>query len=130
MKKRILVVDDEPALTRMIKLNLERTGNYEVRTENEGSMAIPAAREFKPDLILLDVMMPDMSGDEISALLKEDEELSQIPFIFMTAIVTRDETEAMGSNIGGNEFLAKPVRTEELIAAIERAPDASSRRTS
>jgi len=121
MKKRILVVDDEPALTRMVKLNLERTGNYEVRTENQGSMAVPAAKEFKPDLIFLDVMMPDMGGDEVAALLKEDEALSKIKFIFMTAIVTRDETDAMGTNIGGNEFLAKPVRTDELIATIERA---------
>jgi len=121
MKKRILVVDDEPALTRMVKLNLERTGNYEVRTENQGRMAVPAAKEFKPDLIFLDVMMPDMGGDEVSILLKEDEELSKIKFIFMTAIVTRAETDAMGSNIGGNEFLAKPVRTDELIATIERA---------
>ena len=120
MKKRILVVDDEPALTRIVKLNLERTGNYEVRTENQGSKAVQAAREFKPDLIFLDVMMPDMSGDEISAQLKEDEELSQIKFIFMTAIVTRDETENMGTNIGGNEFLAKPVKTDELLATIER----------
>jgi len=120
MKKRILVVDDEPALTRMVKLNLERTGNYEVRAENQGSLAIQAAREFKPDLILLDVMMPDMSGDEVSAQMKEDEELSNIKYVFMTAIVTKDETEAMGSNIGGNEFLAKPVKTDELIATIER----------
>ena len=120
MKKRILVVDDEPALTRMVKLNLERTGNYEVRTENQGSMAVQAAREFKPDLIFLDVMMPDMTGDEVSAQLKEDEELSRIKFIFMTAIVTRDETDSMGSNIGGNEFMAKPVKTDELLATIER----------
>jgi DNA-binding response OmpR family regulator len=120
MKKRILVVDDEPALTRMVKLNLERTGNYEVRTENQGGMAVQAAREFKPDLIFLDVMMPDMSGDEVSAQLREDEELSNIKYIFMTAIVTKDETETMGSNIGGNEFLAKPVKTDELIATIER----------
>lgn len=120
MKKRILVVDDEPALTRMVKLNLERNGNYEVRTENQGSKAVQAAREFKPDLIFLDVMMPDMTGDEVSAQLKEDEELSQIKFIFMTAIVTKDETESMGSNIGGNEFLAKPVKTDELLATIER----------
>ena len=120
MKKRILVVDDEPALTRMVKLNLERTGNYEVRTENQGSMAVQAAREFKPDLIFLDVMMPDMTGDEISAQLKEDEELSRIKFIFMTAIVTRDETESMGTNIGGHMFLAKPVKTDELLATIER----------
>ena len=83
-------------------------------------MALQAAREFKPDLMLLDVMMPDMSGDEVSAQLREDEELSNIKYVFMTAIVTKDETEAMGSNIGGNEFLAKPVKTDELIATIER----------
>jgi CheY-like chemotaxis protein len=78
MKKRILMVDDEPALTRMVKLNLERTGNYEVRTENQGSKAIAAAKEFKPDLIFLDVMMPDMSGDEVAAQLKEDAQLASI----------------------------------------------------
>ena len=120
MKKRILVVDDEPALTKMVKMNLERTGDYEVRTENQGSKTVDAAREFKPDLIFLDVMMPDMSGDEVSAQLRKDPELAKIKQIFMTAIVTRDETDAMGSNIGGNEFLAKPVKKEELIATIER----------
>jgi two-component system response regulator MtrA len=119
MKKRILVVDDEPALTRMVKLVLEKSGNYEVRTENQGTMAIPAAREFKPDLIFLDVMMPDMGGDEVSALLKEDVELAKIPFIFMTAIVTPDEVEETGSNIGGNLFLAKPVKPDQLLATIE-----------
>ena len=120
MKKRILVVDDEAAFTRIIKLNLERTGNYQVRTENMGSMAIPAAKEFRPDLIFLDVMMPDMSGDEVAALLKEDPILSNIAFVFMTAIVTKEETQAMETDIGGNMFLAKPVKTEELIATIER----------
>jgi len=64
MLKKILVVDDEAVLTKMIKMNLERTGNYEVRTENQGSKALQATREFKPDLIFMDVMMPDMSGDE------------------------------------------------------------------
>lgn len=121
MKKRIMVVDDEPALTRMVKLNLERTGNYEVHTENQGSRAIQAAREFRPDLIFLDVMMPDMGGEEVAALLREDPQLANTRFIFMTAIVTKDETDTMGSTIGGNEFLAKPVRTDELIATIERA---------
>lgn len=120
MKKRILVVDDEVALTRIIKLNLERTGSYEVRTENMGRMAIPAAKEFRPDLIFLDVMMPDMSGDDVAALLKEDPVFSNIPFIFMTAIVTKEETQSKETDIGGNLFLAKPVKTEELIATIER----------
>jgi CheY-like chemotaxis protein len=120
MKKRILVVDDEAALTRMVKLNLEQTGDYEVRTENQGSKAIAAAREFKPDLIMLDVMMPDMTGDEVAAELREDPQLEHIKQIFMTAIVTKEETGETGGEIGGNVFLAKPVKTEDLIAAIEK----------
>ena len=120
MKRRILVVDDEATLTKMVKLDLERTGKYDVRTENEGRKAVQAAREFKPELIFLDVMMPDMTGDEVSQQLKEDEQLASIKTVFMTAIVTKDETENMGSNIGGNEFLAKPVKTDELIATIEK----------
>jgi len=119
MTKKILMVDDEVVLTKMVKMNLERTGNYQVRTENEGSKALQAAREFKPDLILMDVMMPDMSGDEAIAEIRDDENLASIPYVFMTAIVSKAETEDMGSNIGGNEFLAKPVKTEELIAKIE-----------
>ncbi len=120
MTKRILMVDDEPAITRMAKLNLERTGNYTVRTENHGTMAISAAREFKPDLIILDIMMPDLSGDEISARLKEDPVLSSIKVIFMTAIVTHEETEATNHAIGGQIFLAKPVNTAEMIETIEK----------
>lgn len=120
MTKRILVVDDEPAITRMVKLILERTGNYEVHTENQGSHAISAARQCQPDLILLDVMMPGVDGDEIASQLKEDNELSKIKLIFMTAMVTKDDVASMGSSIGGNEFLAKPVTAEEMIAKIER----------
>jgi len=120
MTKKILVVDDEAVLTKMIKMNLERTGNYQVRTENEGTKALQAAREFNPDLIFMDVMMPDMSGDEVIAEIREDAKLATIPYVFMTAIVTKAETDDLGSNIGGNEFLAKPVKTDELIATIER----------
>lgn len=120
MTKKILVVDDEVVLTKMIKMNLERTGNYTVRTENEGAKALQAAREFNPDLIFMDVMMPDMSGDEVIAEIREDAKLATIPYVFMTAIVTKAETDDLGSNIGGNEFLAKPVKTDELIATIER----------
>ncbi len=120
MTTRILIVDDEPAITRMVKLNLERTGNYLVHTENQGKMALAAAREFKPDLIILDIMMPDLGGDEISQQLKDDTELSKIKVIFMTAIVTHAETDAMGHVIGGQIFLAKPVNTEEMIETIEK----------
>lgn len=120
MKKKILVVDDEASLTRLIKANLERTGKYEVLTENQGVKAIAAAKQFKPDLILLDVMMPDMGGDEIAALIEEDPVLAGTKYVFLTAIVRREETNPTGSMIGGHLFLAKPIRTDELIAAIQK----------
>jgi CheY-like chemotaxis protein len=120
MSKRILVVDDEIALTRMVKMNLESAGDFVVRTVNQGSEAVGAAREFMPDMIFLDVMMPDMSGDEVALELREDPVLAEIPMVFMTAIVTKSETGSTGANIGGNEFLAKPARTADLLAVIEK----------
>src|ERR1700690_1093659 len=119
MKKRILVVDDEPALTRMIKLNLEQTGRYEVRTENLGRKAIEAAREFRPDLILLDVMMPGMLGSEIAAQLEADPELRAIKFVFLTAMVTKGEELRSDGQIGGHTFLAKPISADDLCRVIE-----------
>ncbi len=119
MKQKILVVDNEDGITRMIKLNLERTGEYEVMTQDKGSLAIETAREFMPDLIFMDVMMPDMGGDEVATLLQEDDNLKHIKIVFLTAIVTRDETANGRNEIGGYLFLAKPVTTEDLIRTID-----------
>ena len=119
MKKRILVVDDEPAMTRMIKLNLEQTGRYEVRTENLGLRAIAAAREFRPDLILLDVMMPGMLGSEIAAQLQADPELRAIKFVFLTAMVTKEEALRSSGQIGGQAFIAKPISADDLCRVVE-----------
>jgi CheY-like chemotaxis protein len=119
MKKRILVVDDEPAITRMVKLNLEQTGRYEVRTENLGRMAIAAAREFRPDLILLDVMMPGMLGSDIAAQLQADPELRAIKFIFLTAMVTKEEALRSSGQIGGQTFVAKPISADDLCRVVE-----------
>ena len=118
-KKKILVVDDEVGMTRMLKRNLEATGRYDVRTENAGAAAITAAREFQPDLVLLDVMMPEISGNEVAARIKEDKKLSNIPIVFLSAIVKKEETQPTGGNIGGFTFLAKPVKLDDLITCIE-----------
>ena len=118
-KKKILVVDDEVALTRTLKRNLEATERFVVRTENSSAAALAAAREFLPDLILLDVMMPGLDGGEVAAQLKEDKQLSQTPIVFLSAIVKKDETAPTGSNIGGSTFLAKPVKLDDLITCIE-----------
>ncbi len=118
-KRKILVVDDEGSMTRMLKRNLEATNRYDVRAENSGAAAVNAAREFLPDLILLDVMMPGMDGGDVAAKIKEDKRLSQIPIVFLSAIVKKEETQPTGSNIGGLTFLAKPVKLDDLIACIE-----------
>ena len=118
-KKKILVVDDEVGLTRMLKRNLEATGRYDVRAESAGAAAVNAAREFQPDLILLDVMMPGISGDEVAAQLKEDKQLRVIPIVFLSAIVKKEETKPTGGEIGGLTFLAKPVKLDDLITCIE-----------
>ena len=119
-KKKILVVDDEEKFTKYLKLNLELTGKYEVRVENKGSHGLEAAKAFKPDLILLDVMMPDMDGSEVASLLREEEICKNIPVVFLTAIVTEQEIEEKGSDIGGHPFIAKPINLKNLISSIEQ----------
>ncbi len=119
-KKRILVVDDEAVITRTLKLYLEGTGSYEVRAENEGSRAVQAAREFNPDLIMLDLIMPDTDGAMVASELGSDSELQNIPIIFLTALVSEKEVGAQGKEIGGHPFLAKPVNPEKVVECIER----------
>ncbi len=119
-KKRILLIDDEPDATRLLKLNLEHTGAYEVREESRAEHALAAAREFKPDLILLDVMMPNIDGGEVVAQLKADEELRDTPVVFLTAVVSKEEAEQHKSMIGGQPFIAKPVSSEEVMESIEK----------
>ena len=118
-KKKILVVDDEQNMTRMLKRNLEATGRYDVRTENSGEAGVTAASEFQPDLILLDVMMPGIDGGEVAAKIKEDKRLVNIPVVFLSAIVKKEETQPTGGNIGGLTFLAKPVKLDDLVTCIE-----------
>lgn len=120
-KKRILIVDDERSFTRMVKLNLEKTGFYEVREENRGTGAIAAAHDFKPDLILLDVIMPDRDGGDVMARLQADPGLRAIPVIFVTAAVNKREAGDTGKLSGGSVFLAKPIGLKELVTAIESA---------
>jgi CheY-like chemotaxis protein len=118
-KKRILVVDDEKSFTTLLKLNLEETGNYEVRVENWAEDAFTAAREFKPDLILLDIIMPRLPGGNVAAQMSEDPVLKDIPIVFLTAAVRRHQVEDHEGVICDHPCLAKPASLEEVIEAIE-----------
>lgn len=119
-KKKILIVDDEENFTRLIKLNLEQAGVYEVKVENKGPLGFIAAKEFKPDLILLDIMMPGADGGDVCNQLKNDKDTKDIPILFLTAIVTKEEIKDNNSIIAGRPFVAKPVDMGELIEAIEK----------
>jgi len=117
-KRRILVVDDDPHTTHLVKVLLERTGHYLVLEENDGIKAHESARNFRPDLIFLDIVMPETDGGEVATRIHADPELQNTPIIFLTALVTRAEAKS-GLTIQGNPFVAKPVSIPELINAIE-----------
>lgn len=117
-KKRVLLIDDEESFTRVLRLNLENSGLYQVREENRASNALAAAREFHPDLVLLDIMMPEVAGDEIAARFKADPVLERIPIVFLTAVASREEVRALRGFIGGYGVLAKPASSEEVMACI------------
>lgn len=116
--KRVLVVDDEPTFTRMVKLNLEGTGQYIVETVNESRKAIAVAREFAPDIILLDVVMPEMDGGDVALNLRDRSATKNIPIIFVSAMVSLQESKKGFYQSGGEHFLAKPVDKETLCGAI------------
>lgn len=119
-KKRILVVDDEKAITHFLKTNLERTGTYEVREENKGEHALAAALEFRPDLILLDVVMPDLDGAQVASQIKADGRLRDTRIVFLTGILDKQEAGPGATVIGGSHFIAKPIDLKELIQSLEK----------
>jgi CheY-like chemotaxis protein len=118
-KKRILIVDDEEAFGIMVKLNLEEIGDYTVRAETKGRRAMAAIKEFKPDLVFLDVIMPDISGADVFTEIKSYVESRSIPVVFLTAIVNDKDVAGKMGTIGGRTFLAKPITTDKLVACIE-----------
>jgi CheY-like chemotaxis protein len=118
-KKRILVIDDEASITRLLKLNLEETGQYNVRAENEAKAALTAAEQFQPDAILLDVLMPDLDGGELASRLQASPKLKGVPIVFLTAAATKKEVYARGGKVGGLPFLAKPVDLNEVLACLK-----------
>ncbi|HSD11165.1 MAG TPA: response regulator [Candidatus Binatia bacterium] len=118
-KKRLLLVDDEEAFGRLLKLNLEEAGSYEVSVETDGTRAVASARAFQPDLILLDVIMPDTDGGAIGAEILADHELKKIPIIYLTAAISRKELRGPSGIVGGRLFVAKPVDKQMLVRLIE-----------
>src|SRR5438128_11308078 len=118
-KPRILIIDNNRDLTDSVKLGLERTGRYSVWEENEPARAHQTAQRVKPDLILLDIALPETDGGEVAARIESDPTLHRIRVVFLTALVTKAEARSR-LEIQGHPFLAKPISIPELVAGIER----------
>ena len=119
-KKRILIVDDEESFTRLLKLNLHHTGRYTAKTVNDPGQVLAVANEFRPDVILLDVMMPGADGGEVATRIQAAPKLKDTPIVFLTAAVKRSEVTSRQGLIGNLPFVAKPIDFQEVVDCIER----------
>jgi CheY-like chemotaxis protein len=119
-KKRILLVDDDKSFTSLLKINLEETGKFEVRVENWSEDALGAAREFRPDLVLLDILMPRMPGGNVVSQIRADPTLADTPIVFLTAAVRWHQVEENEGIICECPCLAKPATLEQIMDAIEK----------
>lgn len=116
-KQTILVVDDEKDLLDLIEYNLRKEG-FEVLKAENGEQGIEVAREHKPDLILLDIMMPKLDGLQAVEEIRKDDELKGTPIIFLTAR-SDEKTEVEGLNKGGDDYITKPISTVKLLSRIK-----------
>lgn len=116
MAKKILVVDDEPDLLDVVLTRLEVTG-YEVFGGTDGRQALELARKIMPDLIILDIYLPEIKGDEVAKILKSDEKLKHIPIILISA--TTVSIALLAKESGADGYLTKTFEPEELIAMVK-----------
>jgi len=117
-KKRILVIDDDGDFTSLLKIGLEQTGEFDVETENSGAKGLIAARQHKPDLILLDLVMSDKEGSVVASEIKGDQRTQNVPIIFLTSAVSHDEATEHGGVIGGQPIIAKGTSAEGIAKSI------------
>jgi len=118
-RRKILLIDDEEDFCFFIKLNLEKTGKFEVLTSTHGSTGLTIASQELPDLILLDIIMPDMNGGQVARLLLDNPQTKDIPILFISAIATKSGVQSQDGIIGGSRFIAKPVTPDELMAKLD-----------
>ncbi|MCK5655472.1 MAG: response regulator [Candidatus Aureabacteria bacterium] len=115
--KKILFVDDEPQLVEMVKIRLE-ANNYEVILASDGEQALEKARGEKPDLIILDIMLPKMDGYKVCRMLKFDDKYSSIPVIMLTAR-SQESEKSMGEEVGADAYIIKPFEPQMLLGKIK-----------
>lgn len=118
-KSRILVVDDDVNLSRLSAAILESCNRYEAMIVNDPARALAIAVQFQPDAMLLDVDMPGLSGGDLARYAAENPRLRDVPILFLTGLLSHDDTGSGPIDSGGQQFLAKPVDPEELLACMD-----------
>ena len=117
-KKKILAVDDEFEIVRAIQLILGQQDGYEVLVASDGEEALDKARKEKPDLIVLDLMLPKINGYKVCRMLKFDQAYSKIPIIMLTAKARKSDLE-LGYEVGADAYITKPFEPVKLLAKVE-----------
>jgi DNA-binding response OmpR family regulator len=117
-KTRVLIVDDDPNLSRLAGMILEGSGKYEALIVSDSTRAVAAAVGFQPHIMLLDVDMPGKSGGDVAREAANDSRLRDIPVLFLTGLVSREEAGTKQMESGGMRFLAKPVEPALLLATV------------
>jgi two-component system alkaline phosphatase synthesis response regulator PhoP len=114
--KTVLVVDDEKDIVQLIRYNLEREG-FKVESASDGNEALKKANDAKPDVILLDIMLPGKDGYEVIKSLNQNEKTARIPVIFLTA-KSAEFDEVLGLELGADDYIVKPISPRKLISRI------------
>ncbi|MFP5310330.1 MAG: response regulator transcription factor [Actinomycetes bacterium] len=117
MTRRVLAVDDDPVIQRLLQVNLEMEG-YEVTLAGDGDEAIAKVRELRPDLVLLDVMMPNRDGWSVCEEMKSDPELKDIPVVFLSARA-QDADVLRGRALGADNYVTKPFDPIDLLELVQ-----------
>lgn len=113
MKKKILIVDDDKNVTKSLKISMEK--KYDILTLNDSMKAVSHAKYFEPDLMILDIMMPDISGGELAQEMKREKKLMDVPIIFLSGLINQSEEQELYDS----QFLAKPVNFAKMLQLIE-----------
>lgn len=121
MGRKVLVIDNEPNIQKLLRVNLAASG-YEVRAAGNGETGLRLAREERPELVILDLRMPGLSGWDVLKSLKADPALSAVPVIVMTASV-RHSQEERALRAGAASYMTKPFSVDDLLAAVQKALD-------
>jgi DNA-binding response OmpR family regulator len=115
-RPRILIVDDEPGLVRVMTMMLTHLNRYEVRSVTDATQALEAAVKFKPDLVLLDWIMPHLCGGDVAQQIRSESRVTNTPILFLSAIIAKQNEIG---ELAGFPAVAKPIGVHELVAAIE-----------